>query len=164
MFVGPGTARRRWCTYAYFYSTTMNRNSLLCVGLAFGIGCASATEPLADVRVAATIEPRGNPADPVSIVTTATNAGNHSIVIETNPCPARFRVETITGIRVAGTEQVCPLFSQQTTLAPGQTFSFHDRWNGTDSNGRLLSGTYRIIGQPFLDHGPQSAPVLVQFP
>jgi len=142
----------------------MRRYIWLSVGLLIGIGCGSSTEPLADVHVATTVAPRNSLPTPVTITTTVTNDATHAITIETNPCPARFRIETLTGVRIGLSGQICAAFSRRVTLAPGQLFSFHDQWDGRDSNGVRVSGTSRVIGQPFLDHGPQSAPVTVQFP
>ncbi len=142
----------------------MHRHSLLCVALLLGLGCASVTDPFTDVRVTTTVEPRSNLADPVSITTTVINDATRVITVETNPCPVRFRVETLAGVRVGLPGQVCTLISQRITLAPGQSFSFHDQWNGTDSNGARVSGTFRVIGQPFYEQGPQSAPVSVFIP
>ncbi len=142
----------------------MRRHSLLCFALLLGLGCASVTDPFTDVRVTTTVEPRSNLADPVSITTTVINDATRAVTVETNPCPVRFRVETPAGVRVGPPGQICTAISQPITLAPGQSFSFHDQWNGTDSNGARVSGAFRVIGQPFYEQGPQSAPVSVFIP
>lgn len=47
-------------------------------------------------------------------------------------------------------------------LAPGEFYRFDEQWDGADKNGIPLTGTYRIIGEPFSTTGPQSAPVTVE--
>ena len=129
-----------------------------------GIGCRSPTEPLAQAIVVTTVAPTNNSVIRVTITTTVTNSAWRTLRLETNACPHRFRVETLAGTRVELIDQICAAISLPVTLAPGQSYNFVEQWDGTVSNGERVSGTYRVVGQPFLDQGPQSAPVLVEFP
>lgn len=97
-----------------------------------------------------------------TVTTTIRNDGASAMALQTNPCRVRFRVETLEGTRVALGEQNCSAISMPVSLAPGQSFSFTDQWDGTDRMGARLSGMYRVIGQPMFEQGPQSAPVIIQ--
>jgi hypothetical protein len=63
---------------------------------------------------------------------------------------------------VALREQVCDLASRPFTLAPGERYQFDESWDGKDASGTQMLGAFRVIGQPFLNSGPQSASVSVQ--
>ena len=132
--------------------------ALLCLG----VGCNSTTAPLRDASVVTSVERINGVTGVATVTTTVRNEGIRTLTIETNPCPRRFRVETLSGARVALASQICSAFSRPMSLAPGQSFSFTDRWDGADNTGAHVTGTYRVIGQPFFDQGPQSAPVTIQ--
>ena len=129
-----------------------------------GAGCASPTQPLRYAHVVTTVEEGSGVAGSIAVTTTVRNDGDRPISLETNPCPVRFRVETLLGTRVELGAQVCSAISRPVSLAPGQSFSFNDQWDGTDRSGVHVSGTIRVIGQPFFEQGPQSAPVTVHLP
>jgi hypothetical protein len=143
---------------------TMQSRTKWIAFLFLGAGCTSTTEPLRDAHVVTSVEPGSGVTTAVIVTTTVRNDGWRTIGLETNSCPVRFRVETLSGARIELATQTCLLFSRPVSLAPGQSFSFTDRWDGTDRTGAHLSGTYRVIGQPFFDQGPQSAPVTIKLP
>lgn len=98
----------------------------------------------------------------MDIITTVTNGSTRTISLDGATCPPNFRVETTAGVQIAARGQRCVTVRAPIALAPGEIYSFIERWHGTDNDGVRLTGTYVIIGQPFLKSGPQSAPVTVQ--
>jgi len=61
-------------------------------------------------------------------------------------------------------DPLCDASAQIATLAPGELYQLEELWSGKGAKGVPLIGTYRVVGQPFLTVGPQSAPVTVELP
>ena len=142
----------------------MRVNVSILVGLLISTACQSSTQPFADIRVATSVAASGNAELPIKISTTITNESNRAFTFSANACPSRFRVETPTGVVIKYGDQICTLEALSRTLAPGEFYQFDELWSGKGPDGVPLIGTYRVVGQPFLTAGPQSAPVTVELP
>jgi len=142
----------------------MRVNVSILVGLLLGTACQSSTEPLADIRVVTSVGASGVPATPIMISTTIVNESNRAFAFSTKTCPIRFRVETLTGFVLTAGEQICTMEARGTTLAPGESYQLNELWSGNGWDGAPLIGWFRVVGQPFLTAGPQSAPVTIELP
>ena len=140
----------------------MRLNLALFASLLLATACRSSTEPFADVHVVTSVSSLGVPGAPIAISTTIVNGSERAFTFDSGACPRRFRVETSGGLMVALREQVCDLLSRPLTLAPGERYRFDESWDGKDASGIQMIGAFRVVGQPFLNSGPQSAPVTVQ--
>ena len=142
----------------------MRLNPGLLISLLLATACQSSTEPFADVHVVTSVAARGIAAAPITISTTIVNESNRAFTFDSGACPRKFRIETLSGLMIAMREQSCALISRPLTLTPGERYQFDEIWDGKDANGIQLIGTYRVVGQPFFNVGPQSAPVTIQLP
>jgi hypothetical protein len=70
--------------------------------------------------------------------------------------------ETLTGVVITRPQHLCALSALIMRVAPGALSTIEERWDGKDGDGVPLIGAYRVVGQPFLTAGPQSAPVTVE--
>ena len=140
----------------------MRLNPRLFASLLLATACRSSTEPFADVHVVTSVSARGIAGVSIAINTTIVNGSNRAFTFDSGACPRRFRVETSGGLTVALREQVCDLLSRPLTLAPGERYQFDESWDSKDASGMQRIGAFRVVGQPFLNSGPQSEPVTVQ--
>ena len=138
------------------------------VSIVFGLvvltACQTSTEPFANIRVATSVSESGNAVAPIRIKTTITNESNRAFTLNVKTCPARFRVETLTGEVISTVAQICDASAQSTTLAPGELYQLVELWSAEGPDGQQLLGRYRVIGEPFQTVGPQSEPVIVELP
>ncbi|MBC8089346.1 MAG: hypothetical protein H7Z40_18945 [Phycisphaerae bacterium] len=142
----------------------MRKTCWFLTGLVVATACKTTTEPYADLRVETSVGTFTVLGAPLGITTTVTNESSRPVTIYAGTCPVHFRVESSTGSTIPLPIQTCAAIKITVTLVPGGIHRFTDQWDGRDRNGTRITGTYLIIGQPFSDSGPQSAPVTVQLP
>lgn len=85
---------------------------------------------------------------------TITNVSNKSVTATTNTCPSRFAISTRDGQIVDRGNPICTLMLSTATLAPGESVSLTESWDGMELVGRdavtrAPAGEYVIRGSEF---------------
>jgi hypothetical protein len=126
-------------------------------------GCRNATEPLGDSNAApidilspltlttsvssATLAPGGT----VTVTVKLTNVSSAPVNVNANDCPRRFVVDTRDGHSALSNSEICSLALMLRTMAPGESISFTESWDGMtlvgdDALGRVPPGRYVVRG------------------
>lgn len=114
------------------------------------LGCTSATEPLADVRVTTAVAPTAVPRGaPVTVTVTVTNATDRVQTIPALGCVPAFVVHDAAGTQMPTPFGPCAAITRPPLeLRPGETVVHPDTWRAD-----VPAGAYRFRGHVATERG-----------